>query len=288
MLGFIKRNLQLFFMSGSSLFFSVLGALISFLLYIVFLKMNMASSLTFSGKSAVLDPWVISGTLTVTAVTTTLNALSQMIHDRETGTLADFLMTKLAYWQLQTAYLVSALIIGWLMQLVMAILMYAYFAMVDGLSIPWELAPQLIGIAGFSSLVWTAFSLLCLSFVKRVDTLGKLGTIVGTAAGFFAGVYIPIDSVPSSAQTLMKLTPAPYDAAIYRQLLMKTALTDKFNGAVQGQKMAFETAFGVRLKWESVLSLNDVYGVMIAFLIGFVIFALLLMRRSRRQVMVRI
>lgn len=248
----------------------------------------MASSLTFSGKSAVLDPWVISGTLTVTAVTTTLNALSQMIHDRETGTLADFLMTKLAYWQLQTAYLVSAFIIGWLMQLVMAILMYAYFAMVDGLSIPWELAPQLIGIAGFSSLVWTAFSLLCLSFVKRVDTLGKLGTIVGTAAGFFAGVYIPIDSVPSFAQTLMKLTPAPYDAAIYRQLLMKTALTDKFNGAVQGQKMAFETAFGVRLKWESVLSLNDVYGVMIAFLIGFVIVALLLMRRSRKQVMVRI
>lgn len=288
MFGFIKRNLQLFFTSGSNLFFSVLGALISFVLYIVFLKMNMASSLTFSGKSAVLDPWVISGTLTVTAVTTTLNALSQMIHDRETGTLADFLMTKLAYWQLQTAYLVSAFIIGWLMQLVMAILMYAYFAMVDGLSIPWELAPQLIGIAGFSSLVWTAFSLLCLSFVKRVDTLGKLGTIVGTAAGFFAGVYIPIDSVPSFAQTLMKLTPAPYDAAIYRQLLMKTALTDKFNGAVQGQKMAFETAFGVRLKWESVLSLNDVYGVMIAFLIGFVIVALLLMRRSRKQVMVRI
>ncbi|KRM74827.1 ABC transporter permease [Secundilactobacillus collinoides] len=288
MFGFIKRNLQLFFTSGSNLFFSVLGALISFVLYIVFLKMNMASSLTFSGKSAVLDPWVISGTLTVTAVTTTLNALSQMIHDRETGTLADFLMTKLAYWQLQTAYLVSAFIIGWLMQLVMAILMYAYFAMVDGLSIPWELTPQLIGIAGFSSLVWTAFSLLCLSFVKRVDTLGKLGTIVGTAAGFFAGVYIPIDSVPSSAQTLMKLTPAPYDAAIYRQLLMKTALTDKFNGAVQGQKMAFETAFGVRLKWESVLSLNDVYGVMIAFLIGFVIVALLLMRRSRKQVMVRI
>ncbi|KRL80979.1 ABC transporter permease [Secundilactobacillus paracollinoides] len=288
MTAFIKRNLQLFFTNGSNLFFSLLGALISFVLYIVFLKQNMASALPFTGKSAVLDPWVIGGTLTVTAVTTTLSALSQMIQDRERGTLADFLMTKLAYWQLQTAYLVSAFIVGWIMQIIMAGVMYAYFAAVDGITIPWKLTPQLIGIAGFSSLIWTAFSLLCLSFVKKVDTLGKLGTIIGTASGFFAGVYIPIESVPKAAQTLMKITPAPYNAALYRQLLMKTALNDKFSGARAGQKAAFETAFGVRLKLGSVLSLTSVYGVMLAFLVGFVIVALLLMRRSRKQVMVRI
>ncbi len=41
MLAFIKRNLLLFFRNRAGVFFSVLGALIAFVLYLVFLKKNM-------------------------------------------------------------------------------------------------------------------------------------------------------------------------------------------------------------------------------------------------------
>jgi ABC-type uncharacterized transport system permease subunit len=40
--------------------------------------------------------------------------------------------------------------------------------------------------------------------------MSGIATIVGTAAGFFAGVYMPIGAVPSGAQALMKMTPFPY------------------------------------------------------------------------------
>lgn len=288
MIAFVKRDLKLFFSSASTMFFSLLGALIAFVLYLVFLKSTMTSNIPFDSKSVLLDPWVIGGTLAVTAVTTTMSALSQMIKDRETGTLADFLMTKMDYWQLQISYLISAVIIGFLMQVIMALIMFGYFALTDGISIPWNLAPEFLYIAAISSVVWTAFSLLCLSFVKRVDTLGKLGTIIGTAAGFFAGVYFPISSMPSAAQTLIKLTPAPYNAALYRELLMKSTINNKFTGVLSTQKLGFEKAMGIKISVNSVLSQIQLNLVMLGFMVLFLIISLALMRQSRRSIMVRI
>ncbi|MEJ1314049.1 hypothetical protein QY885_08680 [Latilactobacillus sakei] len=79
-----------------------------------------------------------------------------------------------------------------------------------------------------SSIVWTTFNVLILSFVTNLDSLGKIGTILGTSAGFFAGVYLPIGVVPVAAQNLMKITPFPYNAAIYRQILMADQLKTTF------------------------------------------------------------
>ncbi|MEI5839980.1 hypothetical protein [Lacticaseibacillus rhamnosus] len=43
MCAFVKRNLLLFFRNRAGVFFSVLGALIAFLLYLVFLKKSMST-----------------------------------------------------------------------------------------------------------------------------------------------------------------------------------------------------------------------------------------------------
>ena len=87
----IKRHLLLYFGNPNLLFLSLLGALISFLLYLLFLKDTMVDSWSHvSDAKTLLSPWLISGTLTVTAATTTFNGLDQMIRDRESGAIIDF------------------------------------------------------------------------------------------------------------------------------------------------------------------------------------------------------
>lgn len=105
MLAFIKRNLLLFFRNRAGVFFSVLGALIAFVLYLVFLKKNMTGLWPISHPEKLLDPWLIGGTLTITAVTTTQDGLARMIVDRENGNLSDYLLTEASYLRIQFGYL---------------------------------------------------------------------------------------------------------------------------------------------------------------------------------------
>ena len=75
MLMLIKRNFLLYFRNHSGVILSLFGAIIPFVLYLVFLKNNMKGSWSDSSHATeLLDFWLISGTLAVTALTTTLSS----------------------------------------------------------------------------------------------------------------------------------------------------------------------------------------------------------------------
>ena len=96
MLMLIKRNFLLYFRNHSGVVLSLFGAIIPFVLYLVFLKNNMKGSWSDSSHAAeLLDFWLISGTLAVTALTTTLSAFSQQTEDRERKVTADLFITDL-------------------------------------------------------------------------------------------------------------------------------------------------------------------------------------------------
>jgi len=257
-----------------------MGALIAFVLYLIFLKSNLQNSLPSGIEKNILDLWVIGGTLTITAITTSQNALGQMINDREKGQINDLLMTGIQAWKLQSSYLVGAMFISWLMQMAMFIMMGAYFALTDSMQIDWTSILSIILISVLSSLTWTSFNLLCLSFVKRVETYGKLSSIIATAAGFFAGVYMPISSVPSSAQWLMKLTPAPYNASLFRRYLMSQVLDDKFTGGLSAFRSSFETKLGITIHLQQTLSIVQTILIMLGFTVLFAGVSFIISRRK--------
>ena len=69
----------------------MLGALIAFGLYIIFLQKNMQDS--WSGTphlEEVLDNWVIGGTLAITSITTTWTGIVRLVHDRENHKLEEW------------------------------------------------------------------------------------------------------------------------------------------------------------------------------------------------------
>lgn len=282
MIALTKRNLLLYFRNRPGVFFSLLAAMISFVLYIIFLKNSMINSWQEVPNShQLLDLWLIGGTLSVTAITTTFTSLGQLVKDKEREVIKDFYLTDLSHFEIKMSYMLSASLIGFLMQLMMLFLMMGYFSITDSLTIPWASMPAVICVALFSSLLAVVINMLFIQLINRFDSLGALETIVGTASGFLVGTYIPFGILPNFAQFLIKLTPGAYVAAIYRQIFM----SDKLRRAFHGQQNHFEKMMGIKLEWHHLLTgMQTSVFLIVIFLLGIVALLTVDLIRSKKNV----
>ena len=279
MLALLKRNFTLYFRNRSGVFFSLLGALISFLLYIIFLQKNLTDAWSqLPDKTSLLNNWLMGGTLAVTGITTSFTALTQMVQDREHQVDQDLFLTDLGSWGLQASYLISSIVISFVMQLFMFVVMSLYFQEGPVLSHLAEVALIMLLSSVLSSLV----NAILIHRFQSVDSLGKLATIVGTASGFLVGTYVPLGVLPNFAQLLMKCTPATYIASLYRQVLMKEQLADTFVG--NSDLLAeFQEKMGIELKWQELLTKEKTYLIVVSISLVAILLWLLLVKVSSKR-----
>ncbi|MDU7074970.1 MAG: ABC transporter permease [Streptococcus peroris] len=279
MLALLKRNFTLYFRNRSGVFFSLLGALISFLLYIIFLQKNLTDAWSqLPDNTSLLNNWLMGGTLAVTGITTSFTALTQMVQDREHQVDQDLFLTDLGSWGLQASYLISSIVISFVMQLFMFVVMSLYFQESPVLSHLAEVALIMLLSSVLSSLV----NAILIHRFQSVDSLGKLATIVGTASGFLVGTYVPLGVLPNFAQLLMKCTPATYIASLYRQVLMKEQLADTFVG--NSDLLAeFQEKMGIELKWQELLTKEKTYLIVVSISLVAILLWLLLVKVSSKR-----
>ena len=259
MLALLKRNFILYFRNRSGVFFSLLGALISFLLYIIFLQKNLTDSWSqLPNSTNLLNNWLMGGTLAVTGMTTSFTALKQMVQDRENQVDQDLFLTDLGNWGLQASYLISSIVISFVMQVFMYAVMSFYFKESPVISH----LPEIALIMLLSSLLSSLVNVLLIYRFQSVDSLGKLATIVGTASGFLVGTYIPIGVLPDFAQIIMKCTPATYIASLYRQVLMKERLEIAFSGN-NSLLQEFQEKMGIQINWQELLTKEETYFIVV-------------------------
>lgn len=259
MLALLNRNFILYFRNRSGVFFSLLGALISFLLYIIFLQKNLTDAWTqLPDNTKLLNNWLMGGTLAVTGITTSFTALTQMVQDRENQVDQDLFLTDLGSWGLQVSYLISSIIISFVMQVFMFAVMSLYFRESPVISY----LPEITLIMLLSSLLSSVVNILLIYRFQSVDSLGKLATIVGTTSGFLVGTYIPIGVLPDFAQIIMKCTPATYIASLYRQILMKERLETAFTGN-SSLLQEFQEKMGIQINWQELLTKEETYFIVV-------------------------
>ena len=259
MLALLKRNFILYFRNRSGVFFSLLGALISFLLYIIFLQKNLTDAWSqLPDNTNLLNNWLMGGTLAVTGITTSFTALTQMVQDRENQVDQDLFLTDLGIWGLQMSYLISSIAISFVMQVFMFAVMGLYFKESPVISH----LPEIALIMLLSSLLSSLINILLIYRFQSVDSLGKLATIVGTASGFLVGTYIPIGVLPEFAQIIMKCTPATYIASLYRQILMKERLETAFTGN-SSLLQEFQEKMGIQINWQELLTKEETYFIVV-------------------------
>ena len=280
MLALLKRNFILYFRNRSGVFFSLLGALISFLLYIIFLQKNLTDSWSqLPNSTNLLNNWLMGGTLAVTGMTTSFTALKQMVQDRENQVNQDLFLTDLGNWGLQASYLISSIVISFVMQIFMYAVMSFYFKESPVISH----LPEIALIMLLSSLLSSLVNVLLIYRFQSVDSLGKLATIVGTASGFLVGTYVPIGVLPDFAQIIMKCTPATYIASLYRQVLMKERLEIAFSGN-NSLLQEFQEKMGIQINWQELLTKEETYFIVVIIsLIAILLWLLFVKVFSKRK-----
>ena len=280
MLALLKRNFILYFRNRSGVFFSLLGALISFLLYIIFLQKNLTDAWSqLPDNTNLLNNWLMGGTLAVTGITTSFTALTQMVQDRENQVDQDLFLTDLGSWGLQVSYLISSIAISFVMQVFMFAVMGLYFKESPVISH----LPEIALIMLLSSLLSSLINILLIYRFQSVDSFGKLATIVGTASGFLVGTYIPIGVLPDFAQIIMKCTPATYIASLYRQILMKERLETAFTGN-SSLLQEFQEKMGIQINWQELLTKEETYFIVVIIsLVAILLWLLFVKVFSRRK-----
>ena len=279
MLALLKRNFILYFRNRSGVFFSLLGALISFLLYIIFLQKNLTDAWSqLPDNTNLLNNWLMGGTLAVTGMTTSFTALTQMVQDRENQVDQDLFLTDLGNWGLQTSYLISSIVISFVMQVFMYAVMSFYFKESPVISH----LPEIALIMLLSSLLSSLVNVLLIYRFQSVDSLGKLATIVGTASGFLVGTYVPIGVLPDFAQIIMKCTPATYIASLYRQVLMKERLEIAFSGN-NSLLQEFQEKMGIQINWQELLTKEETYFIVVIISLVAILLWLLFVKVSSKR-----
>ena len=280
MLALLKRNFLLYARNRSGVFFSLLGALISFLLYIIFLQKNLTDAWSqLPNSTSLLNGWLMGGTLAVTGITTSFAALTQMVQDRENQVDQDLFLTDLGRWGLELSYLISSFVISFVMQVFMFIIMSLYFQEIPVMSHLLEISLLML----LSSLLSTLVNALLIYHFQSVDSLGKVATIIGTASGFLVGTYVPMGILPNFAQLLMKCTPATYLASLYRQVLMREQLDSTFMGN-NSLLEEFQEKLGVQIHWQELLTKEETYLIVVSIcLLTFMIWLVLVKISSKKK-----
>lgn len=288
-LDIMSRNLRLYFRDRLGVFFSLLAAIILFLLYTLFLGNLQTQGLEQAfpdapdgAVKAFVDSWMFAGIVGITAVTTGLGAFSAFVEDGASGRFRDFLVSPITRSQLVLGYLLSSFVIALTMTLFVLVVSLLYLFLVDGLVLTAAQLALTVGYLALSCAAYAALSAFVVSFVRTTGAFSALSTIVGTVLGFLCGAYIPVGSLPEGVANVINTLPFAQSSMIVRQQFTDTALNDLAGDQAQAAD-GLRDAYGISASvgdWD--VTVGYVVAVLAAMAVVFTTLAALRIRSRIR------
>lgn len=216
--------MQVFFRDKGAVFFSLLSPLIVFLLFFLFLGASQLESIKESlphidedKLSIFLNSWVYAGIVMVTTITTGLAALGVFVADRESGRFTDFAVSPVSRWKVVVSYLLATVSIAAIITTIVYIVAQTYL-IIQGAPVPTlGVVVQTIGLYLLTAFSFGALSSLVVTFIKSSAAFTSLSVIVGTGAGFVAGIYVPIGIMSAGIANVLNSLPFAQAAALLRE-----------------------------------------------------------------------
>ena len=236
-LDIMGRNLRLFFRDRLNVFLSLLGALIVFLLYALFLSNLQTSSIASAFPQAdevdvrgFVDSWMFAGILAMTSITTSLGAVAVFVEDAASGRFRDFLVSPIRREQLVLGYLLSTVVVALIMTLVVLAVSLLYLFFVDGVVLGWVETLRVLGWIVLSCLAFGALWAFVVSFVRTTGAFSALATIVGTVIGFLSGAFIAVGLFPEVVRNIVNAMPFGQAAMLMRREFTAETLSTLVGG----------------------------------------------------------
>ena len=281
MKGLTLRGLKIYFRDKGGVFFSLLGVLIIFCLFIFFIGDSIVEGLDWlSNSKNIMNSWVVAGMLASASITTSMGAYAQMVTDRDQKIIKDFYTSPISRASVTASYMLTGFIISVIMSLIVLVIGEAYICIKGGVLLSAPTYLKIFGVMLLSSFASSAMVCFVVSFMRTTASYTTVSIILGTLIGFLVGAYIPIGQLPSGVQNVIRFFPSAHSASLFRQLMMDSLSATSFASLPAAQRAGFEEELGVRFvyggAWVSLVVLAGT-GVV------FYLLAILNMSRKRKK-----
>ena len=270
-----QRNLKLFFRNKPLVFFSLLSVMIVVGLYVLFLgDINVQNIRSEIGRDipqidALVFAWMLPGAVAISTMTLALGNMERLVDDAQSETLSDFMVSPVTRVQLILSYVISTILIAFLISLLMVgVSVVVVWSKGGDWMQPWTLV-QVIGIVLLMIISNSLLSLLIASFISNANTYGVVNSITGTFIGFVTGCYMPMGIMPVFVQNLFNALPVSMGASLLRQLYLAPIMDEVFAGAPANVVSDYRIFQGIDLvMFEQVLTPSLMF---MAMVIGIVV-----------------
>ena len=244
------RGLKIFFKDKGCVFFSLLGVIIIFCLFVFFIGDSLTQGLDFLDTAEyVMNSWVIAGMMASSAITTSMGAYAVMVADREHKCMKDFYSSPLKRSSVTAGYMCTGLIVSIIMSILTFLFGEIYIFASGGELVGFVTMVRIFGVILLSSFSSSAMVCFIVSFVKTLNTYTTISILLGTLIGFLVGAYICIGSLPDGVQWVIKCFPCAHAAVLFRQLLMADGMATGFADLADTAQNEFQNQLGVTFQY---------------------------------------
>ncbi len=229
MINFAGRNLRLYFRQKSAVFASLLGILIIVVLYALFLG-DMYALEDIEKGTELMDSWMIAGLVAITPFTTAFGALGAMVDDKSKGQLRDFYTSPVSRVKIVGGYVLSGLIVGLIMSITAFVLGEIYIVARGGSLLGMSDMISMLGAILLSVALSGTMGFLIICFISSTNTYMVVSILIGSMTGFLTGMYVPVGSLSSGVQWLVRLFPVSHTAVIIRRIMCRGIMDECFAG----------------------------------------------------------
>lgn len=210
-----KRNCLLFLRSKQVVFSSLLSSIILIALYFLFIAklysqgFNESAGLALSQNqiSAAIYLQMVMGVLVINSVSLSTGMFTFMARDFESNKTKSFLLTKTNPLQITLSYLISALLVSFLLNLFTFVVSVIIIGAITGVWLGIGAFFSIIGVLIITTIVGCAIMLFITSIVRSSVAIGVISGILGTVLGFLCGIYMPYTNMGSGAKYVGSLIP---------------------------------------------------------------------------------
>lgn len=283
MIAFTKRNLIVFFRDRSAVFFSLLASFIMIGLYVLFLGDVYTSDFKdFENAREIMDNWVMAGLLATTSVTTTMGVFGIMVNDRTQKISKDFYSSPVDRKNLAGGYIISALMIGFIMSVITFVLAEVYIAANGGSLMDVTTSVKILLVILLADISNAAMMFFITTFFASSNAFSTASTLIGTLIGFITGIYLPIGMLPEAVQWIVKLFPTSHAAALLRQLMMEKAISAGFADIPESYLAEFKHLLGISFQFGSH-EISNIGSIMILLVSSVLFFFLAVLHLSKKK-----
>ena len=246
-LGFIKRNVLLFFKDWQSILFSLLTSIIVLVLYLLFLKGTFVSAIQsameqYPGLASMVPQkdidmfanlFLLSGILGSAMISVPFSCITVLVKDRANKVDYDILSTPLKREQIIFAYFVSAVLTSILLNSIILAVGLIGIRMQGNMYLNISQVVKAFSVVALGSISASAIFMIVVLFFKTVSACEAFFGILSAASGFVIGAYIPISQFSNEVQTVCNLFPASQITIMLRNILLN-GLLEHINTSLQG------------------------------------------------------